>query len=145
VHRGAMHLGGGGGGERLRLERGVQLFRRRPQFLGDDEAHLIARERWNGVLQLRELGGHFDREHRGLTRDYLADLDVGGPELLEHEPDLDGWAGLLPTSGQTPGPGLQGVTEAASIRCPLEDGVVAVAEEGVVHLLQAQILAKPVK
>ena len=145
VQRGAMHLGGRGRCERLGLEGGVQLFRRRAQLLDDALAHLVAGERRDGVLQLGELGRHVDRQHRRLARHDLADLDVGGPELLEHEPDLDCGARLLPALGQAPDPGLHRMAEPADVRRPLEDRVVAVAEERVVDLLQPQVLAELVE
>ncbi len=62
-------------------------------------AHLVAGERRDGVLQLGELGRHVDRQHGRLARHDLADLHVGRAELLEHEPDLDGRARLLPALG----------------------------------------------
>jgi len=56
-------LGGGGRRERLGLERGVQLFRRRPQLFDDALAHLVAGERRDGVLELGELRRHVHRQH----------------------------------------------------------------------------------
>ena len=118
VQRGAVHLGGGGRRERLGLERGVELLGRRAQLLDDALAHLVGGERRDGVLQLGELRRHVDREHGRLARHDLADLHVGGPELLQHEPDLDRRARLLPALGQTPRPGLHRVPEAADVGGP---------------------------
>ena len=145
VEERAVHLRRGGRRERLGLERGVQLLRRRPQLLDDRDAHLVAGERRHVVLQARELLGDVDRQGRGLAGDDLADLDVGRPELLQHHPQPHGGRRLLPSLREPPDPPLQAVAEAAHVGCALEHDVHAVPHQRVVDLLQAQVLAHAVE
>ena len=70
-----------------RVERGVQLLRRRAELLGDDRRRRrrrrTARPR-SGASTARRSSR---RQDVAPARHHLADLHVGRPELLEHRPD----------------------------------------------------------
>ena len=140
VQRGLMHLGRRGGGERLRLEGGVELLRGLAQLLDDDFAHLAAGEGRHVALQLRQLRLPLRRDDRGLAGDDLPHLDVGGAQLLDHQAHLDRRGHDLQVLGQIPYPSLQLVAKIAYHGpARAEADVQAVAQKDVVDLLQAQV------
>ena len=107
VQRRPVDLGRRGGGERAWVEGGEELLGWGAEFLDDAHANELARERGDVALQLLEFGRPIDRDHRGLARDDLPHLDVGGAQLLDHEAHLHRRAGSLVVGGQAPHPHLQ--------------------------------------
>ena len=141
VQRRAMHLRGRGRGKGLRVESRIEFFRRRPKLLDDDLPHLIAGEGWDIALELHQLRLPIGRNRRRLAGDDLADLHIGRAELLKHQPHLDRQGGRLQILRQTPDPGLHRTAEIADHRPPVEEDIRAVAQQRVVHLLEAQVFA----
>ena len=82
--RGAVHLGGGSGGQRLALKAAVELIHGRAQFARDDLFGDVGGKRCDIALQLRHLFSPVGRQLFGAAGDDLAQLDIGRAKLLQH-------------------------------------------------------------
>ena len=134
-----MHLGRGRRGERLVVDRGVQLLRGLAQLPLDHVPGFLPGEGGRVALQLRQLLDELRRQGVTAARDHLADLHVGRAELLEQDAEALG-----------PRPGLDHVRLAEDlVREPAADPadrrvaqrrVERLRVDQVVDLLQAQVL-----
>ncbi len=125
--------------ERRRAERLVQRLRRRPQRLRDDRANVVVGEGPNLALKLRKLVLPLEWQRAPLTRKDLAQLDVGRPEVLQQEPDLDLRRKRRDRHRDTPEPFLHRAADRAQ-PCPVEDQVDGVLQQDPVELHHPQTL-----
>ena len=83
VERRTVHLPDRSCGERLRIDRGEDVFPRDAQLLLHDAHDLRFRQRFDAVLQLLELGHELLGQQIGPSRKDLAELRERRPELLQ--------------------------------------------------------------
>ena len=116
---------------------GVELRDRRPE-LGLDQLHCALAGEWPHVaLQPGELVLPLERERVSATGDDLTELDVGGAQLLEHQPRLDRRGQRLHVD--TPEKALHPSAQVAD-DATVEDRVGAIVHEDVIDLHQPQAL-----
>ena len=134
-----MDLRGRRGCEGHRVERRVQLLGRRAELLPDDDHDVVVRERRGLSLQLGQLGDPFGREHIAPAGRHLADLHVGGTQLLEHRPDAGRAARVVDDLAVAEDDAGEPAPDAAD-RGVGEGDVEARRVDRVVDLLEAQVL-----
>src|SRR5262245_29230069 len=136
---GAVHLAERCGSERSCVEPLEQFFRWGAEVLGDDAADIVIWERRHVLLEPCQLALPVLRQHLGLARHQLADLDIGGTELLQQQPRTGGGAQSDRRLIQVVQPELQPSTRAG--HRPVVGGCVQdVARDDVVHLREPNAL-----